>query len=370
MSMDADTLVRDAIRAYRGGHKLEARQLLEHATEVNQMHEQAWMWLSAVVESVEDQRTCLENVLYINPHNENARRGLKILESKAPESRAVGGGPNLDAVRQKRSEPPAKTSAFDEELSGDLFSPPETSSPSATRDPGGEPSPSEYDDWVAGLNINVNDAPSPSSVSPFTETQEMMQDDTYSQLFADAFDDPFDDDDFDEDTFNQAIPAASSDGEVDADQTLEARFGQMAADDLGDPFGDDDFGDEAFGAADDEGDDDLLKGPFSSAAFDAELPPPDIAPARRKQDSRRASRAERRSPREDEAYSGFFADDDSSTVSDLDPSEYFRAIPRNIKATRLPGTNERYPALALLGLFLLIALNLGAVALLVAQLTG
>jgi hypothetical protein len=364
MSMDADILVRDAIRAYRAGHKVEARQLLEQATEGNQMNEQAWMWLSAVVDSVEDQRTCLENVLYINPNNDNARRGLKILADKSPESRAVGSGPNLSAIRHKSPDTSTETGSFDDGLEDDFHDLPATSSPSAVRQPGGEPSSKEYDDWVAGLNINANDSPPVSRVSPFTETQELMQDEAYAQLFADAFDDPFDEDDFDQAALqaSSAAPAA----EVDADMALDARLGQTAEDDLGDPFAAEDFGDEDF---DVEDDDDLLQGPFSSAAFDADLEPPDDA-RHKQRESRRTSRGERRSPREGEAPTGFFADDDTATLSDLDPSEYFRAIPPRIKATRLPGTNERYPALVLLGLFLLIAFNLGAVALLVAQLIG
>jgi tetratricopeptide (TPR) repeat protein len=49
--------------------------------ELDERNEQAWLWLSGVVESVEDRRTCLENVLAINPNNANARLGLERLES-------------------------------------------------------------------------------------------------------------------------------------------------------------------------------------------------------------------------------------------------------------------------------------------------
>jgi len=79
MTANVDAMVREAIRAYKAGQKAEAHALLLKATELDQMHEQAWMWLSAVVDTPEDQRICLENVIYINPDNENARRGLALL---------------------------------------------------------------------------------------------------------------------------------------------------------------------------------------------------------------------------------------------------------------------------------------------------
>ncbi|MFZ0547031.1 MAG: hypothetical protein WAM60_16420, partial [Candidatus Promineifilaceae bacterium] len=42
----------------------------------------AWMWLSAVAESYEEKRICLENVLTINPSHPQARRGLALLEGR------------------------------------------------------------------------------------------------------------------------------------------------------------------------------------------------------------------------------------------------------------------------------------------------
>jgi len=74
-SANVDAMVREAKRAIREGNKSEAQALLLRATEIDQSSEQAWMWLSAVVESIEDQMICLENVLQINPKNADAKRG-------------------------------------------------------------------------------------------------------------------------------------------------------------------------------------------------------------------------------------------------------------------------------------------------------
>ncbi len=81
MAANVDGMVREAIRAYKSGNREEAQALLIKATELDQMHEEAWLWLGAVVETVEDQRVCLENVLYINPDNERALKGMQQLES-------------------------------------------------------------------------------------------------------------------------------------------------------------------------------------------------------------------------------------------------------------------------------------------------
>src|SRR6185295_16929048 len=82
MPANVDGMVREGISAYRAGRKDEARALLMRAVEIDQYNEQAWLWLSAVVESVDEQRTCLENVITINPNNERAKQGLSVLEQK------------------------------------------------------------------------------------------------------------------------------------------------------------------------------------------------------------------------------------------------------------------------------------------------
>ena len=77
--MDIETTLRQAIVATKEGRKEEARYLLETVLDADERNEQAWLWMSAVVESDEERIVCLENVLTINPNNEAAHKGLAAL---------------------------------------------------------------------------------------------------------------------------------------------------------------------------------------------------------------------------------------------------------------------------------------------------
>lgn len=77
--MDMETTLEQAISAAKAGRKEEARRLLEAVLDADDRNEQAWLWMSDVVDSDEERVICLENVLTINPHNEPARRGLVAL---------------------------------------------------------------------------------------------------------------------------------------------------------------------------------------------------------------------------------------------------------------------------------------------------
>jgi hypothetical protein len=63
-------------------------------------------------------------------------------------------------------------------------------------------------------------------------------------------------------------------------------------------------------------------------------------------------------------------DFDQVELDKLDASEFFQYIPKDIQPTRLPGTRERFPVLVIIGLLGVVALNVGAVALLVMNLTA
>jgi Flp pilus assembly protein TadD len=75
-------LLREGVAAAKAGHKEEARQALMQLVELDEHNEQGWLWLSGVVESVEEQRICLENVVAINPENAHALSGLRWLEQQ------------------------------------------------------------------------------------------------------------------------------------------------------------------------------------------------------------------------------------------------------------------------------------------------
>ncbi len=72
-------LLREAITSLNSGNKEWARECLKRILKANPRHEEAWLWLSAALESPAEKRYCLEKVLSINPHNERAQAGLRQL---------------------------------------------------------------------------------------------------------------------------------------------------------------------------------------------------------------------------------------------------------------------------------------------------
>jgi ribosomal protein L40E len=76
---DVNQLLAMGMASARAGQRAEAYNLLLDVVELDQHNEQAWLWLSAVTDNLEDQRICLENVLTINPDNTVARERLAAL---------------------------------------------------------------------------------------------------------------------------------------------------------------------------------------------------------------------------------------------------------------------------------------------------
>lgn len=89
-----DDLLRQGIEAARAGNKAVARALLEQVVALNPQHEKGWFWLAAVTDDLHEKRTCLNNVIVINPDNTRAQALLARLE-----------GTPLDAATP--TEPPA-----------------------------------------------------------------------------------------------------------------------------------------------------------------------------------------------------------------------------------------------------------------------
>lgn len=82
--MDETTrLLKEGIQAIKAGRREEAKTLLLRVIELDEENERAWLWLSGAVETDEDRRICLENVLQINPNNELAQKGLARLKPAA-----------------------------------------------------------------------------------------------------------------------------------------------------------------------------------------------------------------------------------------------------------------------------------------------
>ncbi len=81
MSAEIDRLLNDGIAAAKSGNDAIARELLSRVVERDPRHVPAWLWLASVVESEGELRTCLENILALDPGNETARARLAMLES-------------------------------------------------------------------------------------------------------------------------------------------------------------------------------------------------------------------------------------------------------------------------------------------------
>lgn len=86
LNQQAEQLYTRGVAAARGGQKSIAASLLRQAVKLNPQHEQAWLWLSGVLDKPEDVSFCLRSVLGINPHNTRAQRGLTLLEQQLGEA--------------------------------------------------------------------------------------------------------------------------------------------------------------------------------------------------------------------------------------------------------------------------------------------
>ncbi len=75
-------LLKQAIQAVREKRREEARRLLLEIVEREPYNEQAWLWLSGVVDDPRDMQVALANVLTINPGHEAARKGLDLLRQR------------------------------------------------------------------------------------------------------------------------------------------------------------------------------------------------------------------------------------------------------------------------------------------------
>jgi hypothetical protein len=82
MESQTEQLLKEGKAAARRGDKVQARSLLTQVVESDPRSEEAWMWLSGVVADPQEQQICLENVLVINPQNEQALKGLQFISVK------------------------------------------------------------------------------------------------------------------------------------------------------------------------------------------------------------------------------------------------------------------------------------------------
>jgi hypothetical protein len=111
--MTIDKTLRQGIAAVNAGQKTEARRILMQVVRQDKRNEMAWLWLSGTVDTDEERRICLENVLAIDPNNGAARRGLEhLLASKdvRPLSAMSSSAPGVDyavTLGKQPAQPPA-----------------------------------------------------------------------------------------------------------------------------------------------------------------------------------------------------------------------------------------------------------------------
>jgi tetratricopeptide (TPR) repeat protein len=104
-------LLHEGIAAAKSGQRERARYLLMRVVEQDEENASAWLWLSSVVDNLDDQEICLENVLTLDPDHQAARKGLawvrKQKETWAPPSSA----PPPEPPAAARAERPATLAA-------------------------------------------------------------------------------------------------------------------------------------------------------------------------------------------------------------------------------------------------------------------
>ncbi len=74
-----EAMLTEAINAARAGDKTRARDLLTRLLRIDKDYPDHWLWMSAVVETRQEQIYCLQNLQRVDPDNLVARRGLILM---------------------------------------------------------------------------------------------------------------------------------------------------------------------------------------------------------------------------------------------------------------------------------------------------
>lgn len=341
MSANIEGMVRSAIEAIRAGNKVEARVLLEKALELDEYNEEAWLWLSGVVENRDEQRTCLENVLVVNPNNERALSGLKALgvdpgKRPAPVEEAAPSAEHSPFTDMNFDE--ALATSFD--LSGDETEADDAwdeiiaTSSASSNYRGPELSKDDYDNWVDSLGLAAGEEPPAVRPGMGTSADNLAQMAASSGVFDQGYDPDNDDDGF----------------------TDLSRSGTIA----------DDYSD-AYSPTPDEDEYVAPRQPDYATTFEID-----------EDDQIDLSRGYSQEYLEDEdmldemsradSADFIFSEDEPEGETDLD--HLFSAIPVSVKPTRLPGTVESVGLAPKALVAVLAVLNVAAIAFVITQVMG
>lgn len=300
MSANVEGLVREGINAIKAGRKDEGKALLLKATELDQYNAEAWLWLSGTMDSLDDQRTCLENVLAIDPNNQRAKQGLDYIAKQTANPLAPPPSPLISRATSTSVEWGAPPSG----------SPPPT--PWAQTPTAKEPTGDDLDAWVSTLNLSPSAPAKPAAPEPTSSTP--------------AFTDfNIDDDDFLSGAGPFGAPTTSPPQAATPLDSLRAAAQPTSSPPPRSPVPTDL---PSFGFGDSEDDPLSRRKPGGSILFD-----------------------------EQDADEQFLEEEEEA-------STMFTEIPGEIRATRIPGTRERAPLPLILVAALLVLLNIGAATLL------
>ncbi len=127
---DLETLLRQGITAARASRREQSRQLLLQVTALDERNILAWLWLSTVLDDLEERRICLENVLTLDPGNQHAQLGLARLDqpppapavqpapAELPSFAAIVGEDASAGPSQTEAQPPSKYHLLDKKAAG------------------------------------------------------------------------------------------------------------------------------------------------------------------------------------------------------------------------------------------------------------
>jgi len=71
----------DAVELVKADHRREAISILRELIREDNDFEDAWLWMSVAVDSLDQSSICLDNVLRVNPANDNAASALHRIRS-------------------------------------------------------------------------------------------------------------------------------------------------------------------------------------------------------------------------------------------------------------------------------------------------
>lgn len=390
MQQDIPQMLRKALAAYRSGKKSEAHKILMQVVDLDDKNEQAWLYLSLVVDSLEDQQICLENVLAINPSNQQAQKALNVVKQK----RGIASGPPPPGSStsnasdwDRPSTPDWDSMGWDDEpaSSGSTWGDVMSGSPSPAPDPFDTPTPPTTpptgqstgwfdDDEDSPWSTTSNDpAISGGSVDSIPTSVEWNRGDSapaahgsglnVEQPTGDQYDDWISNMGLGSNSDGSTMPATSS------------AFGEASGDvfgDIGGPAWDSDDTDSGWGKKDD------ILGDIPTAPTPSAAPDDDVSPlfAEAGQGSpllSQSSSAPAAPPapaveEEDDDFFNVDLFDDDDEDEDTPPvkkraSEYFAEIPDDIELPPEPETEEEgeQSGGSLLTVLLLLLLNVGAV---------